>query len=146
MTTPVPSSLEEQLLRDEGCRMTAYQDSRGFWTIGIGTCIDSRANCGLSSDEIELLFNNRVTQARTSLEFEFPWVAALDQVRLEALENMTFQMGVHGLAEFHDMLRALQQGDFSGAAVAMLDSAWAKVQSPDRAKRLAKQILSGERQ
>ena len=142
----VPTSLEEQLRRDEGCRSSAYQDSRGFWTIGIGTCIDAKANCGLTDEEIEMLFNNRITQAKTSLEFEFPWVAALDQVRLEALENMTFQMGVHGVGEFKEMFRALQQSDFSGAAVAMLDSAWAKVQTPDRAKRLAKQILSGERQ
>jgi GH24 family phage-related lysozyme (muramidase) len=65
MTTP--TSLQETLRRDEGCRSSAYQDSRGFWTIGIGICIDARANCGLTDEEIQFLFNNRVTQAKTSL-------------------------------------------------------------------------------
>ena len=136
--------LEDQLRRDEGCRGSAYQDNRGFWTIGIGTCIDARVNCGLTNDEIELLFNNRVALAKSSLESQFPWVAALDPVRLGVLENLTFQMGVHGVAEFKQMLAALQQGDFAAAAVALLDSALAKTQAPSRAQRLALCLTSGQ--
>jgi lysozyme len=137
------ASLKDQLIRDEGSKRSAYQDSRGFWTIGIGTCIDERANCGLTSDEILLLFNNRVAIAKDTLVANFPWIAALDPVRIGALENMTFQMGAGGVAEFRYMLAALQKGDYPSAAGAMLDSSWAKVQSPARATRLSLQIQSG---
>lgn len=136
-------TLEDQLRRDEGCKGSAYQDSRGYWTIGIGTCIDARANCGLTNEEISLLFKNRMMLAQTSLEFDFPWTAALDEVRLGALENMTFQMGIRHLAEFKEMFKALQAGDYQGAHDAALDSPWAQVQSPARAKRLATQLLNG---
>lgn len=140
------SSLEEQLRRDEGSRSSAYQDSRGYWTIGIGTCVDARANCGLTNDEIELLFQNRRKLAEIRLEQQFPWTAALDDVRREVFENMTFQMGIHGLAEFRAMLTCAQQGNFASAARAGLESVWAQQQSPDRAHRLMKQLETGIRQ
>jgi lysozyme len=71
-------------------------------------------------------------------------VAALDPVRLGVLENLTFEMGVHGVAEFKQMLTALQQGDFAAAAAALLDSALAKTQAPSRAQRLALLLTSGQ--
>ncbi len=139
-----PTNLIEQLSRDEGRRASAYQDGLGYWTVGVGTCIDARKGCGLTEAEIDLLLSNRVAAITAELSKQFPWTDLLDDVRLGALRNMAYQMGIHGLAEFRQMLQALQQGNYSSAAGAMLDSIWARTQSPDRALRLSKQIETGE--
>jgi lysozyme len=134
--------LKDSLVRDEGCKGSAYPDSRGYWTVGIGTCIDVRANCGLTTDEILLLFNNRLALAQAALQQEFPWTAALDQARLGALENLTFNMGVRGIAKFPKFLDAMQQGDWVTAKAELLNSL-ADHQEPQRIARIAEQILSG---
>jgi lysozyme len=41
------------------------------------------------------------------------------------------------------MLGSIEDGQYGEAAVEMLDSLWAQ-QTPERAKRLAKQMLTGE--
>jgi lysozyme len=133
----------EQLARDEGKKPSAYQDSLGYWTIGIGTCIDSRVGCGLTEAEIELLCSNRVQQAKKALADAFPWAAALDDARMGALVNMAYQMGIHRLSGFKKFLAALQAGDYAAAAKEMLDSLWAQEQSPARASRLSIQIQTG---
>lgn len=139
-----PTNLIEQLSRDEDRRASAYQDGLGYWTIGVGTCIDARKGCGLTDPEIDLLLSNRIAAVTAQLSQQFPWTDVLDEVRRGVLLNMAYQMGIHGLAEFRQMLQALQQGDYSSAAAAMLDSTWAKSQSPDRAQRLSKQMETGE--
>ena len=45
-------NIREQLHRDEGFIDHAYQDQLGYWTIGIGTCIDRRVvGDGISLEE-----------------------------------------------------------------------------------------------
>jgi lysozyme len=136
------TNLRDSLTRDEGCKASAYPDSRGFWTIGIGTCIDARAGCSLTNDEILYLFNNRVLIAQAELAAKFPWTAALDPVRLGAMENLTFNMGVGGIAKFPKFLAAMQAGDWPTAKAELLNSL-ADHQEPDRIARLATQILLG---
>lgn len=142
-TSGTPHDLLSQLRHDEGVRYSAYQDSRGYWTIGVGTLIDARAGGELSDSEVDMLLSNRVERSRQLLSQAFPWTDALDDIRREALVNMTFNMGVGGLGEFRQMLDRLQQADWEGAAAAMLDSQWATQVGP-RAARLALQIRTGE--
>jgi lysozyme len=137
------TNLKDQLRRDENSRASVYPDSLGFWTIGIGICVDSRKNCGLFPEEIDFIFENRVKKNEAALSAEFPWTDALDEVRRGALLNMVFEMGLRGLGDFHQFLAALEAKNYSAAAVAMLDSLWARSQSPARAQRLSQQILTG---
>lgn len=136
------SNLEQQLMRDEGYKTSVYPDGLGFWTIGIGICVDARKGCGLFSEEIDFIFQNRMKRNQAALSAEFPWTDAIDEVRRGALLNMVYEMGVHGLGDFHEFLTALQEQNYPAAAAAMLDSLWAKQQSPERAKRLSEQILT----
>lgn len=137
------TNLEEQLKRDEGYETSVYPDGLGYLTIGIGICVDKRKGCGLLPEEIDFIFQNRMKKDAAALSADFPWTDALDNARRGVLLNMTFEMGLDGLGEFHEFLSALQQKDYPTAATAMLDSLWAKKQSPDRAKRLSQQILTG---
>jgi lysozyme len=132
-------TLEEQLVRDEGCKLQIYQDSVGKWTVGVGRNLQ---DVGISRDEAMTLLGNDIQNAEARLEQELPWAAALDPVRRAVLLNMTFNMGIGGLMKFRKFLAALAAGDYKTASSEMLASVWAQQVGP-RAQRLAIQIESG---
>jgi lysozyme len=45
------ANIAEQLRRDEGEVLHAYQDKYGYWTIGVGRLIDARKGGGISVEE-----------------------------------------------------------------------------------------------
>lgn len=55
---------------------------------------------------------------------------------------MSFQLGIAGLLGFTNTLELVRKGQFSDAADNMLLSKWA-TQTPNRAKRIAKQMKTG---
>ena len=133
------TNLKDQLLRDEELRLKPYTDSVGKLTIGVGRNLTDK---GISFQEAQLLLVNDIGAALSELQSALPWTATLDDVRKGAMLNMTFNLGIGGLLEFHDFLARMQRGDFSGAAGAMLDSLWAR-QVGARATRLSIQIQTG---
>lgn len=136
-------NLEDQLRRDEGERLAAYQDHLGYWTIGVGILIDGRKGGGITRDESTYLLRNRIAKSEATLTEALPWLANLDPVRKAALLNMAFQMGVAGLLGFKRSLASVRDGRYAQAASEFLESLWAK-QTPKRAFRIARQIETGE--
>jgi len=134
-------TLTEQLRRDEGAVGHAYHDSFGFLTIGVGRLIDARRGGGLSPAEIDFLLANDIAEKTAQVLEALPWAARLSEPRLAVLINMAFQMGVSGLLQFKRTLGSIEDGQYGEAAVEMLDSLWAQ-QTPERAKRLSKQMES----
>lgn len=138
------SELARQLRADEGERSCVYQDTMNLWTIGVGRLVDSRKpGAGLRPDEITYLLNNDIDDRIESLTRRLPWFQTLDDARRGALLNLAFQLGVDGLLGFKNTLAMIQRGDYESASIAMLDSKWA-TQTPERAKRMAKQIKTGQ--
>jgi lysozyme len=136
-------NIVDQLKRDEGVRQVAYQDSLGLWTIGVGRLIDGRkVGAGLRMKEIEQMLANDIADREQALRLSLPWFDSLDEVRQAVLVNMAFQLGVVGLMQFKDTLNRVREGDYAGAAAAMLQSKWAS-QTPERAKRVSKQMETG---
>src|SRR5699024_12529627 len=72
-----------------------------------------------------------------------------DEARQGVLLKMCFQMGIGsaahgtGLLGFKNTLAMIERGDYESAAQGMMNSVWAK-QTPNRAKRLAEQMRTGE--
>lgn len=132
----------EQLRRDEGEILSAYQDSLGYWTIGIGVLIDKRKGGGITPEESEFLFLNRLKLKMTELDQRIPWWRDLDEPRQGVLINMAYQLGVEGLLGFTNTLKMIQSGDYYGAARGMLLSKWS-AQTPQRAARLSNQMREG---
>lgn len=137
------TNLTEQLLRDEGVILHAYQDSLGFWTIGVGRLIDARKGGGITSEEAQYLLNNDISRVAAELCSHLPLFSTLDLVRQSAITNMAFNLGVPGLLQFHNTLSFLEQKNYTAAADAMRQSKW-HTQVGARAERLAEQIATGE--
>lgn len=135
-------TLVDQLIRDEGMRLKPYQDTRGKTTIGVGRNL---SDVGISEPEAKMLLSNDIAFASSMLEQIFPWTSGLDQVRRDALLNMTFNMGIGGLATFRRFLEAMEAGDWEDAHSEMLASEWGGEVGP-RAQRLAIQIQTGSYQ
>ena len=136
------TSLNEQLRRDEGEVLSAYPDSLGYLTIGVGRLIDKRRNGGITPEESAYLLNNDIQRKTAEVFKALPWVKDLDQIRLNVLINMAF-MGIGTLLKFENTLAAMRDGRYDLAAAGMLNSKWAK-QVGARAQRLAAIMRTGQ--
>jgi len=134
--------LMAELLRDEGFVSHAYQDSLGYYTIGIGRLIDRRKGGGITREEAEFLKRNDIARFKADLDKAAPWWRSLDPVRQRVMLNMTFNMGAGWVANFKNTAGAIEAGDYERAALGMLASAWAR-QTKTRAKRLAEMMRTG---
>lgn len=132
-----------QIRSDEGCVLHAYQDHLGYWTIGYGRLLDKRKGGGISQYEAEVLLQHDLDRKLAELRDRLPWFDKLDDPRKGVLLNMAFQLGVAGLMNFKNTLAKVEAGDYEGAAVNMMKSKWAS-QTPNRAKRMAKQMETGQ--
>lgn len=137
-----PTNIVELLRRDEGEKLSAYQDHMGFWTIGVGRLIDKRKGGGISVQESEILLNNDLARITKSLDAQMPLWRTLNDARQAVLLSMAFQMGVDGLLGFKRTLAHIFSGNLADAKLNMLKSEWA-TQTPERAARLAQQMERG---
>lgn len=145
MTTPY---LLADIKADEGCRLAAYPDRRtggAPWTIGYGhTGREVHPGLTITQDEANALCAQDVGAVQRGLDTALPWWRSMCDARQDVIVNMAFNMGLHGLLGFPQMLAAAQAHDYQSAAAEMLNSAWAaEVQA--RAQRLADQMGTGER-
>ena len=133
-----------QIDREESCRLTAYLDEYGIPTIGWGRA-DPGVHLGITCTQAEAdaWRDAKIQSLVHSMESGLPWWNSLSAPRQAVLVEMAYQMGVGGMMAFHAMLSRLSKGDWDGAALAMLDSKWARVDSPARAQREAAQMRTG---
>lgn len=136
------TALLSQLEEHEGFRSSAYVDSEGFWTIGVGRLIDARRGGGISKAEALFLLQNDVEKVETQLDAHVPWWRRLDDVRQRVLADMAFNLGINGLLGFKNTLASVEAGRYASAADGMLESKWAS-QVGRRAHRLARMMRTG---
>jgi lysozyme len=134
--------LTKQLRRDEDEVLTAYTDSLGYLTIGVGRLIDKRKGGGISEEESSYLLANDIRNKTAAVIKALPWAEHLEPARLGVLVNMAFQLGINGLLGFKTTLALVQGGNYDRAAEGMDDSLWSK-QTPARCARLQKQMRTG---
>jgi lysozyme len=136
--------LVEEIKLDEGCRLSAYQDDQGVWTIGWGHTGKS-VGSGLvwSRKMADTMLHNDIEIAVGALDHALPWWRDLDVVRQNVLADMCFNLGITRLLKFQHMLAALEAHDFARAADEMRNSYWAK-QVGDRETRLERMMRSGQ--
>jgi lysozyme len=104
-------SLTEQF---EGCRLTAYQDQVGVWTIGYGhTGPDVTAGMTITIDAAQALLAKDVSSAADCVNNLVE--VTLTQEEFDALVDFVFNLGA-GAFRGSTMLRDLNAGDFTSAA------------------------------
>jgi lysozyme len=131
--------LREDLIRDEGRRLTVYQDTNGLFTIGVGHLLGTKRMESITDRECDALLDADIEDA-TRLAQSLVGMGH-DEVRMRALVNMAFNLG-GGLHGFQKFLAAFRANDWQTAGDEMLKSVWA-TQVGDRALRLHDMIVNG---
>lgn len=133
------------LKRDEGCKLSAYQDTRGIWTIGYGhTGPEVKQGLVWTQAKAEQTLIDDVERHNIELLKSLPWVLNLSPVRQDVLFNMAFNLGVPKLLGFKNTLAYIKNGNYDAAASNMLLSLWAK-QVKGRAVRLSNMMRENNR-
>ena len=134
--------LLEMLKRHEGVRSHVYLCSAGYETIGVGRNI-SKSGMGLSDDEVDYLLENDIARVIKELSSEYPWFKSLDDVRKDAMIDISFNLGATRLRGFKRALAAMEVADYKLAAKEFLDSKWSR-DVKGRSHELASMIETGE--
>lgn len=122
--------LIDDIKQEEGFKGIVYKCTEGFDTIGYGTRLP------LSEKEAEMILEYRLNILKDNLSSSL-YMLDIDKKAWDILYNMVYQMGVKGVLNFKNMIKALEAKDYKRAGDEMLDSKWAK-QTPARANRLSK--------
>ena len=130
--------LEQWIKGYEQLKLHTYIDTNGHCTVGWGRNLEN----GISIDEAELMFQNDLDLAIHELE-DLSWYNKQPPGVKNALINMNFNLGITKMLEFKDMIHCLQFHDYTGAARAALNSAWAK-EVHQRATDIALMISEGK--
>jgi lysozyme len=121
----VTEQLLEMLKRHEGVRSKVYLCSAGYETIGVGRNI-SESGMGLSDDEVDYLLENDIARVIKELSTEYRWFKDLDDVRKDAMIDISFNLGATRLRGFKRALAAMEVADYKMAAKEFLDSKWSR--------------------
>ena len=134
--------LLEMLKRHEGVRSHVYLCSAGYETIGVGRNI-SNTGMGLFDDEVDYLLENDIARVIKELSSEYPWFNNLDDVRKDAMIDISFNLGATRLRGFKNALSAMESADYTLAAKQFLDSKWSR-DVKGRSHELASMIETGK--
>lgn len=102
----------------EGCKLTAYQDSVGVWTIGYGWTqpVDGkpiRAGMTIKQETAERLLKTGLVSYESDVSRLVK--VGLNQGQFDALVSFTYNLGSRSLST-STLLRKLNAGDYAGAA------------------------------
>ncbi|EFE7260132.1 TPA: lysozyme [Enterobacter roggenkampii] len=102
----------------EGCKLTAYQDSVGVWTIGYGWTqpVDGKpihAGMVIKQETAERLLKTGLVSYESDVSRLVK--VGLTQGQFDALVSFTYNLGARSLST-STLLRKLNAGDYAGAA------------------------------
>jgi lysozyme len=132
-------ALRRSLITHEGWRNTAYEDSVGVLTVGVGHNLERP----LSVIAINQILSDDINDCIAECDRAFPGWRNHDDARQNVLLELLFNLGAPRLAKFERMWSALQAKDYAQAANEMLSSKWA-AQVGNRATTLAERMRTGK--
>lgn len=98
----------------EGCRLEAYQDSVGVWTIGWGHTKNVRPGDTLTQEEADRIFADEVNDEYAA-GVERLLKVPVNENQFAALVSFAFNLGLGNLGK-STLLRKLNAGDSTGAS------------------------------
>ena len=147
--------LKASTKKHEGLRLAAYPDTKGIWTIGYGHNLEANGVPAkyarfvqIPQDVAEAWLDADLENARKEAE-KFEQFPFFNRARRNVFIEMVFQMGSMKVSRFKNMLGAISlnpsQVPTNWAVVAehMLDSKWARKDTPSRARELAETMRVG---
>ena len=136
------------LKRAEGCKLIAYRDSRGLWTIGYGHLLDQSIDWTgheITQATADSLFEQDIAD-RTAQAHTLPEWSALDTpCRQNAILEAVFNLGIgHWQSEFPKTRASIQAQSWTIAAANLRNSpTWIAQVGSARVNRIAGYLQLG---
>ena len=152
MLPATPPIIDPRLLADvkssEGCKLTAYRDTRGNWTIGYGHLLDQTIDWTghtITQATADGLLAQDLAVRQQQCEGLPEWSALDTACRQNAVTESVFNLGLgHWRCEFPATRSALAGKQWALAATNLLASPeWIAQVGKDRVARLAGYLSSG---
>ena len=99
--------------KSEGCKLTAYKDIVGVWTIGIGHTKDVKPDSICTQEQAESWLLDDVQNVEGAINRTI--TVPLTQNQFDALVDLGFNIGVGALLN-STLYRLLNAGNYDGAA------------------------------
>jgi GH24 family phage-related lysozyme (muramidase) len=133
-------SLNQTLIRGhEGYRLTAYRDTRGFLTIGVGFNLDgagasivcaladvsfsaARSGMALRPDQVDAIFAEQYAVVAAQARKIFPAIDSFPDNAGAVICDMLFELGLNGFLAFHNTEACFQARDWAGAIAGIQNS------------------------
>jgi lysozyme len=144
--------IDPRLLADvkaaEGCKLVAYKDSRGFWTIGYGHLLDQSIDWTgheINQDTADNILAADIAERAVEIYTLPEWGSLDTPTRQNAVVEAVFNLGVnHWRAEFPKTRASIQAKSWTIAAANLLASPeWIAEVGRPRVVRLAGYLQSG---
>jgi len=117
----IAKSTIDYIIEEEGYKNTAYRDSKGLLTIGVGHLIKSDEqhliHATLTDEQVEELLRSDLKWCSEAVESSVK--VPLNQNQFDALYSLCFNIGETNFRK-STVLRKLNSGDYQGAADAIL--------------------------
>ena len=126
--------LLEQIKIHEGFRPTVYKCTNHVDTIGYGFAIK---DLYLDEDIAELILMRKIKKLLEQIIATFSWFKDSPEDVKFVVTNMCYQIGVNGFSKFKKTIYLLETEQYEDASEEMLNSKWARSDSPGRAKELS---------
>lgn len=135
-------ALADSIERSEGRVDTMYEDHKGNLTIGVGHKLKGNP---IPQEAIDIIFradlNEAIDEARKICQKEEVDWDFLPMVIQEVLIEMVFQMGTKSVRGFKCMWDSARARNWKAFRFEMLDSKWAREDTPERACKLADKVM-----
>ncbi len=132
-----------KLIEFEGEKFSAYPDTLGYLTIGIGHCVDERKGCGISQHISRELYEDDLARFTATARSHFDWFDALDPVRQDVIVMLLFNLGAAGLHTFKLLLKAFGEHNWHEAAFQLANSLWGRQVGNERKKEMCNAVEFG---
>ena len=135
-------NLKEMIIKHEGHEARVYKCPNGFDTIGYGFAIK---DLFMDKEIADFILDKKIRGLLAGIEANDDWDKWFwdkPQNVKEVLVNMIYQIGFSGVRKFKKTIQYIKDDNFLLASEEMLDSKWARSDSPNRAKELSDIIKS----
>ena len=132
----------EKCTKHEGHEPRVYKCPNGFDTIGYGFAIK---DLFMDKELADFILDKKIRELLAKIEANDDWDTWFwdkPQNVKEVLINMIYQIGFSGVRKFRKTIQYIKDDNFLLASEEMLDSKWARSDSPNRAKELSDIIKS----
>ena len=110
---PINAAGLQILEESEGCKLTAYQDPVGVWTIGYGDTQNVTPGMTITQSEADQRLRNRLPEFEVGVNGLL--ARAINSNQFSALVDFAYNLGLEALRE-STLLKMVNEGDFAGAA------------------------------